>query len=226
MANIPKNQYPLNKGDFYINNGDCISCGAPQAEAPDIIEHGSDGHCYFKKQPQTEIELDQAIGALMVSCISALRYGGTEEKILKRLYEDGLSELCDRIPIEKYTILIRDRVSLNFDGRIDELASFLIQKYISIGTHVKVEKVKSDGSHHFSFVKRWTGGANALIYNCDKRDDGGYTLKIGTENEKEFGGMIGNACLLHDFLKTDSRITNIRWFTPNMAPGACYDKPY
>jgi hypothetical protein len=154
MANSIKNRYPLNKGDFYINNGNCISCGTPQAEAPDIIEHGIDGRCYFKKQPQTEIELDQAIGALMVSCIGALRYGGTEEKILKRLYENGLPELCDHIPKEKYPILIRDRVSLNFDGHMDELASFLIQKYISIGTHVKVEKVQSDASHHFSFVIR------------------------------------------------------------------------
>ena len=111
MPSSIKNRYPLNKGDFYIGNGECITCGAPQAEAPDIIEHGEDGHCYFKKQPQTETELDQAISAMMVSCISALRYGGTEEKILKRLYEDGMADLCDNIPEGKYSILVRDWVS-------------------------------------------------------------------------------------------------------------------
>ena len=123
MPSSIKDRYPLNKGEFYIINGECIACGAPQAEAPDVIDHGIDGHCYFKKQPQTETELDQAISAMMVSCIGALRYGGTEEKILKRLYEDGMSNLCDHSSEGKYSILIRDRVSFNFEGLMDELAN-------------------------------------------------------------------------------------------------------
>jgi hypothetical protein len=221
-----KDRYPFNKGDFYINNGDCISCGAPQAEAPDIIEHGKGGHCYFKKQPHTETELDQAISALMVSCISALRYGGTEEKILKRLYEDGLSDLCDQIPQEKHPVLIRDQVSFNFDGHIDELAAFLIQKYTSIGPHVKLGKFASDGDRQFSFVKRWTGGANSLVYSCNKKDDDSYILQIGAEKGIKFHGMIGTAWLLHDFLRIDSRITNIKWFARNMPTDISYDKPY
>jgi hypothetical protein len=48
---------------------------------------------------------------MMVSCINGLRYGGTEEKILKRLYEDGMANLCDNIPEGQYPILVRDRVS-------------------------------------------------------------------------------------------------------------------
>jgi hypothetical protein len=61
MSSSLKDRYPLNKGDFYINNGDCIACGAPQAEAPDLINHGkAEGHCYFRKQPETETELDHA----------------------------------------------------------------------------------------------------------------------------------------------------------------------
>lgn len=51
-----------------------------------IIEYG---HCYFKKQSKTEDEIERAINAIAVSCISGLRYGGTDEKILKRLYEIG-----------------------------------------------------------------------------------------------------------------------------------------
>ncbi len=51
---VRKERYPLNKGDFYINNGDCLSCGAPHGEAADLIEHGKkDNHCYFRKQPET-----------------------------------------------------------------------------------------------------------------------------------------------------------------------------
>jgi hypothetical protein len=192
MPSLVKDRYPLNKGDFYIKDGDCISCGAPQAEAPDLIEHGKgDGHCYFKKQPQTEMELDQAVSALMVSCICALRYGGTEEKILKRLYEDGLAELCDHSPQGKYPILIRDRVVFDFNGPIDKLADFLVQQFGSIGPHVMMEKLTTDRNHHFSFVKRWTGGASGLLYSCTKGDDDSYTLQISAEKGKQFDGMIG-----------------------------------
>ncbi|MDR6564364.1 MULTISPECIES: ferredoxin [unclassified Arcicella] len=96
-AKIPE-RYPENsQGDFYVENGVCITCGAPENEAPDLIEHSKleCGHCYFKKQPQTEDEIQRAINAIAVSCISGLRYGGTDEKILKKLYDMGESAQCD-----------------------------------------------------------------------------------------------------------------------------------
>jgi hypothetical protein len=94
----PKERYPENsRGDFYVENQVCITCGAPEAEAPDLIEHSKliYSHCYFKKQPETEDELDRAISAMQVSCISGIRYGGKDQKILKRLYDLGLQAECD-----------------------------------------------------------------------------------------------------------------------------------
>jgi hypothetical protein len=226
MVSSIKYRYPLNNGDFYIRNGECITCGAPQAEAPDIIEHGMDGHCYFKKQPQTETELDQAINAMMVSCISALRYGGTEEKILKRLYEDGMADLCDNIPEGKYSILVRDRVSFNFEGLMDELANFLIAKFTSMGAHVRIENVTNNHIDHFSFVKRWAGGHSGLMYDCTRKTDDGYSLQICTEKGKTINEITGIGALLHDFLKVDPRITNIKWFARNTPADLFYDKPY
>ena len=91
-------RYPENsKGDFYVENQVCISCGAPEAEAPDLIEHSTleYGHCYFKKQPTTEDEITRAINAMQVSCIAGVRYGGKNKIILKRLYELGLHSECD-----------------------------------------------------------------------------------------------------------------------------------
>lgn len=98
-------RYPENsEGDFYVQNGVCISCRAPESEAPDLIEHSKleYGHCYFKKQPKTQDEINRAINAIAVSCISGLRYAGKDEKILKRLYEMGESEQCDYKPIGNY----------------------------------------------------------------------------------------------------------------------------
>jgi hypothetical protein len=95
---IPKERYPENvKGDFYVENQVCITCGAPEAEAPDLIEHSKleYGHCYFKKQPTTADELDRAISAMQVSCIAGVRYGGKDKAILKKLYDLGLQAECD-----------------------------------------------------------------------------------------------------------------------------------
>ncbi|WP_230144871.1 MULTISPECIES: ferredoxin [unclassified Pedobacter] len=91
-------RYPENSiGDFYVENQVCITCGAPEAEAPDLIEHSKleYGHCYFKKQPTTADELDRAINAMQVSCIAGIRYGGKDKGLLKRLYDLGLEAECD-----------------------------------------------------------------------------------------------------------------------------------
>src|SRR5258708_18027918 len=163
---------------------------------------------------------------MMVSCISAMRYGGIEENILKRLYEVGLAELCDNIPEGKYPILVRDRVSFNFEGLMDELANFLIGKFTSMGSHVVIEKLTNNTTDHFSFVKRWTGGHSGLSYDCTRKTNNGYILQIRPEKEKTINEMTGIGALLYDFLKADSRITNIKWFVRNMPADLYYDKQY
>jgi hypothetical protein len=47
------------------------------------------------RQPETEEEIEQAINAIAVSCVSAVRYGGTDPKIIKRLYSLNLESECD-----------------------------------------------------------------------------------------------------------------------------------
>jgi hypothetical protein len=91
-------RYPENvEGDFYVENQVCITCGAPEAEAPDLIEHSKKdyGHCYFKKQPETPDEIERAIQAMAVSCIAGIRYCGKNVTIIKRIYELGLQAECD-----------------------------------------------------------------------------------------------------------------------------------
>ena len=78
-------------GAFYVEDGGCIACGAPEAEAPELMGWTDDPghHCYFKKQPANAEEVDHAIRALEVSCCGALRYGGDDPAIIARL-EPGL----------------------------------------------------------------------------------------------------------------------------------------
>jgi hypothetical protein len=81
-------------GDFYVINHECMSCGAPHEVAPDLIGWSSPDqldHCIWKKQPETDEELEQAFAAFDVSCIAAYRYAGSNPKIIARLG----SEYCD-----------------------------------------------------------------------------------------------------------------------------------
>jgi hypothetical protein len=87
---------PLNAdGDFYVVKDTCITCLAPQQEAPELIGLDEATGCYFKRQPQTPEELEHAIEAVCVSCVAAVRYGGSDPRILARLRAKEEKLRCD-----------------------------------------------------------------------------------------------------------------------------------
>src|SRR5438045_539957 len=75
--------------------GECLSCRVPEAEAPDLLapfdDNNPDSETYFVRQPQTEEEIERACKAAEVCCVDAIRYGGKDPKIIKRLGP----EYCD-----------------------------------------------------------------------------------------------------------------------------------
>jgi hypothetical protein len=81
-------------GDFYVVSDECITCGAPHLVAPDLIgwADGSSSHCFWKKQPETDDEIDRAIKVIETSCVGCHRYAGTDPDILKRISR----EYCDK----------------------------------------------------------------------------------------------------------------------------------
>ena len=77
-------------GPFYVMDGGCIACEAPERSCPDVIGHesapdGSAYHCYFTKQPTTPDELEQALDACRLCCSGAVRYAGSDPRVLERL---------------------------------------------------------------------------------------------------------------------------------------------
>jgi hypothetical protein len=103
MTGGSQKAYDLNApGDFYVEDGMCIACGAPKAAAPGLVvfhidPDGNDRrtHCYFRRQPISPTEVEQAIQAVHVSCCAAVRYGGSDPTILQRLAALGNSDSCD-----------------------------------------------------------------------------------------------------------------------------------
>lgn len=91
-------RYHLNaEGDFYVLDGMCMACAAPEHEAPELMAHDPDGlgHCYFKRQPATSQELQRATRAVSVGCCDAVRYGGTDPAVLAQLAAAGADNACD-----------------------------------------------------------------------------------------------------------------------------------
>ncbi len=95
-------RYPKNApGPFYVENGYCFMCGNAPYEAPELMvppleSDGVDAHCYFRRQPETDEEVQQAIYAMFVSEAWSIRYGGDDPAILQHLSDHGLSSLCDQ----------------------------------------------------------------------------------------------------------------------------------
>lgn len=88
-------RHPLNApGDFYVEDDSCTLCGAPEAEATGLMAHSDEG-CYFTRQPETDSEIEQAINAIAVSCVSAVRYGGKDKNIIAQLRRMNCLSECD-----------------------------------------------------------------------------------------------------------------------------------
>lgn len=213
---IKPDRYPENsQGDFYVENGVCITCGAPEAEAPDLIEHSKIeyGHCYFKKQPKTEDEIERAINAIAVSCISGLRYGGTDEKILRRLYEIGEGGQCDHKPIGNYKTLIFDNVNFLFNGSIRELSELMTSQLVAGQTHLNkhIVNLKLSNDKYFEFVYRWTNGATGNIIKCYSSGDNRFRVEIGIEENGHEISIRGNSMILNSIFRVDNRVSEILW---------------
>lgn len=88
---------PLNVPGPFYTCGDCLWCGLPQSEAPDLLAplKGDNTYTYFAKQPQTPEEIERACKAIMCCCVSDLRYGGTDPSIIAQLENEP--EVCDYV---------------------------------------------------------------------------------------------------------------------------------
>ncbi|MDQ6770041.1 MAG: ferredoxin [Gemmatimonadota bacterium] len=82
-------------GDWYTTATNCMACGAPEAEAPELLARleADNYDTYFLRQPETAEEVEQACRAAEVCCLSAIRYGGTDVRIIRRL--GNRAEYCD-----------------------------------------------------------------------------------------------------------------------------------
>ena len=101
MARVP---HPANvPGDYYVEDGCCTMCMLPFNEAPGLIGETSDprgySHCFVKRQPRSEREIEQMISAIQVAELRCIRYRGNDVNVLSRLVEVGEAQACDVLPL-------------------------------------------------------------------------------------------------------------------------------
>lgn len=101
MSDVTKQHVPFRlnvDGDFYVEDGCCITCGVMHEVAPELFSWSDDPHCFVSKQPSTPVELEQMIEATDATEIDCVRYRGTDAAMLRRLVERGQSDLLDNHP--------------------------------------------------------------------------------------------------------------------------------
>ena len=211
------NRHPENsQGDFYVQNQVCITCGAPEAEAPDLIEHSKleYGHCYFKKQPRTKDEIGRAINAIAVSCIAGLRYGGKDEEILKRLYEIGEAEQCDHKPVGNYKMIVWNKVIFKYTGTLKELSDNITGQIILSQLYInkRILGLKTNEKDYFEFIYRWAEGYTGTAYKCNLNSEGEYKIELDKEKNGYLVAVRGNAFTLNLILRSDKKVSGILWF--------------
>lgn len=85
-------------GDFYVQAGLCTRCCIVHGEAPDLLNNPEEPfeECFFRRQPRTPEEVEQAISAICVSEMCALRYAGSDPTIIAKLRARQSVSQCDQ----------------------------------------------------------------------------------------------------------------------------------
>jgi hypothetical protein len=102
---------------FYVKPDCCLLCGVPESIAPELFETG-ENHCMIKRQPITEVEVDKALRAMWSSEFDCIRYAGSDEAILRRLGQSGMSSQADDPRAATAVALTRDRVTFTLPGTL------------------------------------------------------------------------------------------------------------
>ena len=115
MVQYTRHRFRKNVPGPFYTTGDCLACDTPEHEAPDLLAPltGDNLDTYFVRQPTTPDEVERACRALEVCCVLALRYGGTDPDIIRRLGNEP--DYCDRLlpggPIPRHDWLAEQMAS-------------------------------------------------------------------------------------------------------------------
>jgi hypothetical protein len=221
-----RDRHPRNtEGPFYVESGQCISCGAPESEAAGLISHDESGHCFFARQPIVEDETSAAIRGVWASCCGAVRYGGDDRQILIRLSELGSSSQCDHQAPPGHPQRIRNWARFEYStprGVFSKRAS--LRRIID---EIAGSVGKLPGSQCFEF-RCWFNAASFRLRWGKYGSESGHTVRFDVVHESADQWLLrvsGNevahtsfAIQLDKALQAKTEFRNVRWFDANEWP--------
>lgn len=225
---MPKPYYKNVAGDFYVEEGCCITCAVPMSEAPEFFEM-DDEQCFVKRQPETPADFDRMFDALMTQEVGCIRYEGSDRRFLRRLVNVGDGEICDALPdMPDIRPLLRAIVRFRCDL---ELASDVL----SLLTATPRTMTDYDRIRRYGFRKEAHGGTVASVEFAWNSDDfhkivvfsertGVFLVRLTPKRPTYLPGL---ARMFHAWLGVLPGLSDINWMTENeFARGHGQPTPY
>lgn len=220
MTDPPK-PYPKNAaGDFYVEDGCCVTCGAPMLEAPELFawdeEEAGYPHCFVRRQPENRPEVTQMLKAIWYAETGCIRYRGADAEILSRLGAMGEPGVIDFPPLGGVPVVFRNRVKFELKEPVPGLHS-LLRRFRD-----NLTQVADPG--HFRCLGPWPGwppGSAALRVSwaggLGHRIDAAWltpgAVVLVRHSRRERAGSRAVSLLLHEWLETARGIADVRWFS-------------
>jgi len=215
------------EGHFYVEADQCISCGAPEAEAPSLIRF-DDVHqsCFFYRQPADAEDTYRAISAVAVCCVGALRYGGSDPAILRRLARLHLANQCDGSmrteSSEPLSIVTFSDTAYPADtkSRLIGVGERVATALAAVAPHLTVStpEARAEGDV-ISFSYTWTSsvpGNNVAVSSADDGTDR-WCVSVTREGAPMLDWVGGN---IDDALRTIPEFNDRRWYSPREWAGS------
>lgn len=205
------------QGDFYVEDGCCITCMVTEVHAPNLIGFDeSENHCFVAKQPTNENEVYQAIKATWAAEVDCLRYKGQNPRILRRLAEVGASDSCDHKTLTLgIKPLLRNHVTFEHSPILSELeiANQCREFIFSRSTeylHYKASRV-TNGKSGVTFAFSWYKGNNYSVWFNRIKATGIWHIFHSPEYEEV--GSKSVSLIIDEWLRGNKQVANIKWYT-------------
>ena len=210
--------YPKNvEGDFYVEDGCCITCMTPEFYAPNLMGFDEEvAHCFVTKQPTTENEVYQLIKATWAAEVGCIRYGGQNSQILRRLAEAGVPESCDQqYLVEEIKPLLRNHVifayaQMQYELELAEQFKEYLLHQNTEHLHYKITKIVEDKSG-IAFSFSWFEENYYSIWFT--RIASLNAWHIFHSPDFEAVGSKGVSLQIDEWLRGNENVFNIKWYS-------------
>jgi hypothetical protein len=215
------------EGDFYVEDGCCITCGVPEDRAPGIFGWVDDPkgytHCVVKRQPSTSLEITQTLEAMASAEVDCIRYKGRAEEILRRIGEMGEAHLSDEplpagahfIDRDRVTFTIRDAAQLSAADLASEFEHYLEAVNRQRETALYEIEPRSPNAPKVRFS--WFRGAfHAVTFETLKSEPGFVAMADPAQSVLPVGvptSIRGISRLIDEWLRGSERFQDLRWYS-------------